>query len=81
MLRDATFRTVGYLMRLLVFNELKSKKGIPYTRQHIHRLIKIGRFPKPFKPNGGPFGINAWDETAIDEFQEHCKQRTAKPLE
>jgi predicted DNA-binding transcriptional regulator AlpA len=62
-------------MRLLVFRGLKTIKGIPYSRQHIHRLIKDGRFPKPFKPNGGPCGVNAWDESAIDQHQEHCKKR------
>jgi prophage regulatory protein len=63
-------------MRLLVFKELKTIKGIPYSRQHIHRLIKDGRFPKPLKPNGGPCGVNAWDESTIDQYQEDCKDRT-----
>jgi prophage regulatory protein len=62
-------------MRLLVFKELKTIKGIPYSRQHIYRLIKDGRFPKPFKPNGGPSGVNAWDESCIDQYQEDCKKR------
>lgn len=62
-------------MRLLVFKELKTIKGIPYSRQHIYRLIKDGRFPKPFKPNGGLCGVNAWDELAIDQYQEDCKKR------
>jgi prophage regulatory protein len=62
-------------MRLLVFKELKTIKGIPYTRQHIHRLIKDGRFPKPFKPNGSSCGVNAWDESVIDQHQEDCRKR------
>ena len=61
-------------MRLLIFRELKTLKGIPYSRQHVNRLVKVGRFPRPFKPNGGPSGINAWDEAVIDQYQEDCKQ-------
>jgi predicted DNA-binding transcriptional regulator AlpA len=64
-------------MRLLVFRELKTVKGIPYSRQHVYRLAKVGRFPRPFKPNGGSSGINAWDEAVIDQYQEDCKQRAA----
>jgi predicted DNA-binding transcriptional regulator AlpA len=64
-------------MRLLTFPELKTVKGIPYSRQHVNRLVKLGRFPRPFKPNGGPTGINAWDEAVIDQYQEDCKQRAA----
>ena len=68
-------------MRLLIFEDLKTLKGIPFSRQHIHRLVKTGRFPKPFKASGGPFGVNAWDESVIDDHQENCKQRAAKTLE
>jgi prophage regulatory protein len=34
-------------MRLLSFKELKPAKGIPYSKAHLYRLIKLGRFPRP----------------------------------
>lgn len=34
-------------MRLILFNELKPKKSIPYCRDHVRRLSKVDRFPKP----------------------------------
>jgi prophage regulatory protein len=34
-------------MRLLPYEDLRRKKGIPYCRDHTRRLSKIGRFPKP----------------------------------
>ena len=37
-------------MRLLIFRELKTVKGIPYSRQHVYRLVKLGRFPRPLNP-------------------------------
>ena len=33
-------------LRLLRYADLKSEKGIPYTRMHINRLEKAGQFPK-----------------------------------
>ena len=56
-------------MRLLSFPELKSAKGIPYSRAHTHRLIKAGRFPKPLKM-GGPQGRNSWLEAEVDQYLE-----------
>ena len=56
-------------MRLLSFAELKSAKGIPYSRAHTHRLIKADRFPRPLKI-GGPHGHNAWPEHEIDQYLE-----------
>jgi predicted DNA-binding transcriptional regulator AlpA len=53
--------------RILTFRELKPRKGWPYSRQHTHRLIRAGRFPRPRKlPGGGLFNI--WDEDVIDAF-------------
>jgi predicted DNA-binding transcriptional regulator AlpA len=56
--------------RLLSYPELKSEKGIRYSRVHIGRLVKAKKFPKPLKPSGSPTGINHWDEREIDEFLE-----------
>jgi prophage regulatory protein len=60
-------------MRLLSFDELRTEKGIPYTRQHIHRLIRAGRFPHPIKISGAANGVNAWDEHEIDAHLEACR--------
>jgi hypothetical protein len=37
------------MRRILTRPELKTKKGIPYSRQHLARLVKEERFPKGFK--------------------------------
>jgi len=50
-------------MMLLNFNELKSKKGIPYTRVHIGRLENKGQFPKRVKIGSNRVG---WVEQEID---------------
>jgi prophage regulatory protein len=52
-------------MRLLDYEALKSK-GVNFSRVHIWRLIKEGRFPKPIKLGGG--SRNAWVESEIDDF-------------
>jgi len=54
-------------MRVLRFHELKSKKGIPWTRQHVDRLIKLGRFPG--KRHLGDNTV-VWIENEIDDFLE-----------
>jgi predicted DNA-binding transcriptional regulator AlpA len=38
---------------LLTQPDLKHKKGIPYSRQHIDRKIKAGAFPPPFNMQPG----------------------------
>jgi prophage regulatory protein len=50
-------------VKVLVFKDLQSK-GIPFSRQHIHRLVKKKKFPAPFKVGEK---TNAWDETVIDQ--------------
>ena len=48
--------------RVYTYNDL-ADLGIPYSRSHLWRLWKVGKFPKPFKysPN-----LNGWtgDELA-----------------
>lgn len=51
-------------MRMLDLSDLQTK-GIKYSRQHLHRLIKAGKFPKPVKLGENR---NAWVETEIDEY-------------
>ena len=51
---------------VLTFKDLKDKKGLNYTRQHVARMVREGRFPKPFKLERG--AVNYWRESAIDAF-------------
>lgn len=51
---------------VLTFKDLRDKKGLNYTRQHVARMVKEGRFPKPFKLERG--AVNYWRESAIDAF-------------
>jgi prophage regulatory protein len=61
-------------MQLLTFQELKPRKGIPYTRQHLARLEKVGAFPSRRQ-----LGANrvVWIESEIDEF---LRKMPAGPL-
>jgi prophage regulatory protein len=52
-------------MKLLSIDELKSVKGIVYSKPHLWRLIRAGKFPKPIR-----LGENriAFPEHEIDDF-------------
>ena len=50
--------------RLLTFPELRTKKGIPYTRQHLSRLEKKGLFPSRVRIGDNRVG---WLEDEIDD--------------
>jgi prophage regulatory protein len=54
-------------MRFLYPEDLRAR-GIKYSRQHLHRLIKAGIFPAPIKPGTG--GHNAWLESEIEAYQQ-----------
>ena len=54
-------------MRLLDDEGLRAK-GFGYSRAHLWRLVKAGRFPKPVKLGLG--SRNAWVEQEIDSFIE-----------
>jgi predicted DNA-binding transcriptional regulator AlpA len=58
-------------MKFLFDADLR-ERGIKFSRQHRDRLIKAGKFPKPVKPGNDPNGINAWIDTEIDAYQQHC---------
>ncbi|HEY4981609.1 MAG TPA: hypothetical protein VII24_06645 [Pseudolabrys sp.] len=49
-------------MRFLTYEGLR-EKGITYSKPHLWRLIKVGRFPAPVK---GLAAENVWPETEID---------------
>jgi prophage regulatory protein len=53
------------LLRLIPANQLGPLKGIVYSRSHLDRLVKAGRFPKPIKIGAGR---NAYLEAEIDQY-------------
>ena len=59
--------------RLLPFDELKSRKGIPYTRQHLARLEQAGLFPS--RRQVGPNRV-AWLESEVDEYARNLPRGT-----
>jgi predicted DNA-binding transcriptional regulator AlpA len=68
--------------RLLRFPQLKSEKGISFSRQHISELVRQKKFPGPVKtPDGGQFSF--WVEDEIDGYIETLKSArdTAPPDE
>jgi prophage regulatory protein len=52
-------------MKLLGFDELRTVKGIAYSRSHIYRLIAAGKFVKPIHLGTGRI---AFVEKEIDEW-------------
>lgn len=61
----------------LRFPDLKTKKGIPWSRPHVDRLEKAGKFPKRVQ-----LGENtvAWDEAEIDAMlAAKAAQRISAP--
>jgi predicted DNA-binding transcriptional regulator AlpA len=61
------------IRRVLTFADLKSRKGIPYSRSHMNRKVKDGTFPKPFKlPDSS---LNLWFDDVIDDFLTACAEK------
>jgi predicted DNA-binding transcriptional regulator AlpA len=52
--------------RLLTFAELRTRKGITFSRQHVNELIRRGIFPKSVKTPGGGH-VNFWIEAEVDQ--------------
>lgn len=64
-------------MRVLTFDGLSERKGITYSREHIRRLVKDGKFPNPIRI--GTRSI-AWDEAEIDAWlAKGAAARDTKP--
>jgi predicted DNA-binding transcriptional regulator AlpA len=63
-------------MRVLTRLDLKERKGIFWSRQHLDRQIRAGQFPTPFKLSGRQHGPNVWDERAIDAWLRRARNRT-----
>jgi prophage regulatory protein len=51
--------------RALLYNQLKAEKGIPWSRQYVRRLERVGRFPHHI--HIGPNTI-AWLEDELDAY-------------
>jgi predicted DNA-binding transcriptional regulator AlpA len=62
--------------RVLFFRDLKARKGIAFSRQHIYRKVKQRTFPAPFKLDGST--QNCWFEDEIDLYLEQCAGRTTE---
>ncbi len=54
-------------MRVLNYDDLKPVKGIPYSKPHLWRLVKTGKFPAPIKWGAAR---NGWVEDEIDAYIE-----------
>jgi predicted DNA-binding transcriptional regulator AlpA len=65
-------------LRILMRRDLRERKGIPWSRQHIDRKIKAGEFPPPDgKTSDAPTAPNFWFESTIDAW---LKARAKKRL-
>jgi prophage regulatory protein len=61
------------MMKVLSFSELKSKKGIRWSRVHVDRQEKAGKFPK--RIHLGPSTV-VWSEEEIDAMlRERMEER------
>jgi prophage regulatory protein len=61
--------------KILSPHELRTLKGIRFSRMHIWRLTKAGKFPAPIKLGDGTNGfleaeIDAWIDTRVAERDE-----------
>lgn len=52
-------------MKLLTVKQLREIKGIPFSRQWIHELVKSGKFPAPLKHSGRRV---FWLEEDVDQW-------------
>jgi prophage regulatory protein len=52
-------------VRFLIYPQLKSEKGIPYTRRHLRDLIAAGKFPRPVPLSEARI---AWIEDEVDQW-------------
>ena len=52
-------------MRILSFDELRTLKGVPYSKVHLWRLEREGKFPKRVPLGASRHG---WLESEIDDW-------------
>jgi prophage regulatory protein len=63
-------------IKLITFDELKPRKGVPYHRNHIRRMVAAGSFPKPVPLSSKRI---AWVETEVDAWlAERASARDAQ---
>jgi predicted DNA-binding transcriptional regulator AlpA len=55
-------------MKVLTREDLRTIKGIPWTRQHLFRKVHANEFPRPLKLGNGPQAWNVWVETEVDAW-------------
>jgi hypothetical protein len=62
-------------MRFLLYDDLKSTKGIPYSDRQLKRLEARGAFPKrvPLAVGGS---IKGWPDTVIDQHLEELVEKS-----
>ena len=58
----------GPASRLLTYSQLEPLKGISYSRQHLYRMEKAGKFPHRFQLSPGERARKFWWEREIDEW-------------
>ena len=56
-------------MRIIHISKLGDEKGIPFHPQHIRKLIRSGKFPRPVHVGR----LTAFDEADIDRYLESLK--------
>jgi hypothetical protein len=56
--------------------QLRARGVLPYTRQHVDRLVRAGKLPAPQKvyPGGR---INVWDSRELEAFLRAPARNTA----
>ena len=55
------------MQKLISFSDLKPYKGIGYSRDHLRRMVKEGRFPRPMNLSSARI---AWQEAEVDAWIE-----------
>jgi prophage regulatory protein len=63
--------------KLLSPDDLRTVKGIRFSRMHLHRLVKAGKFPAPVKIGAN---TNSFLEDEVDRWIiARAKERGAAP--
>jgi prophage regulatory protein len=52
-------------MRILTYEDLRDAKGVPYSKAHLWRLERAGRFPKRVPIGAARHG---WIDQEIDDW-------------
>ena len=64
--------------KLIPSGDLERMKGIKFSKVHLQRLTRAGKFPQPVRIGMGPNGRVAYVEEEIDKWiAERCAERVA----